>query len=542
VAFSRDGTNGYQAFLLGFSDTNNLVVYMSSSGASWDVAGGKSLGAISLNQWVHLAVVRKGTQFYTFKNGALMDTWSSALSLMGSAGRLTIGKSDTVYFSGHIDEVRISNSARWVANFTPQNYEYSVTALLVGDYTFNTAADNSGTDITANLTVSVVYGTGSAIYTLTNGSIYSGYVTKLQARGFGVYQYNPIEAVQESLPSQNTYGIHAMEFQQQYMRELTVGNLAAQKMLDRDKSPHTNLTTLTVNANRTDAAMMAWLTLDIGDMVAVRETMSGIYGNYYIQSVKFSLGVGGIINFTWLLRQDFSLKRGLSLITLQTTSGTHDGLDYGYVPQIVGFPYRTYSVWIYSTSGDGDILAPFSDAAGLSFGIYSGGLLYYYQKGTITPGTWVTLSTISLNAWHHLVFTRDCTDPANQVLLYVDGSLTTLSQTSTQTGPLADETGVNFVIGNDNAVSIPFNATFGGSIKDVRIYNRILTPGEVFMVYTRGPGIDESIPGLVFHGPCVRTQDYAGLVGTVLTTENKLLDNINGMIGTPHGAPHAQAF
>jgi hypothetical protein len=111
------GASGGQVapFLLGYTSANILYVYMSSNGSSWDIASAKSLGAITLNQWVHLAVVRNGTTFTTYKNGVQQDTWTSSLALQTRSEPMEIGRYYTAgatYFMGSIDEVRISNVVR----------------------------------------------------------------------------------------------------------------------------------------------------------------------------------------------------------------------------------------------------------------------------------------------------------------------------------------------------------------------------------------------------------------------------------------------
>lgn len=108
-------------------------VYFSSNGTDCDIASTKSLGSAPLNQWSHVAIVRNGNSFFTFRDGLLQDSWTSNLSFfiptdvqllaigpkMGSDGTLN-------YFNGFIDELRISKGiARWTSNFTPPTQEYT---------------------------------------------------------------------------------------------------------------------------------------------------------------------------------------------------------------------------------------------------------------------------------------------------------------------------------------------------------------------------------------------------------------------------------
>lgn len=534
AAIARDGTSGFPAFMLGYSDGTNLKVYMSSTGAAWDIANPKSLGAVSLNQWVHLAVVRKGNNFYCFKNGVQTDAWTSALALFANSNPMSIGRVNTThFFTGHIDEVRVSKGiARWISNFTPRNYEY---ALWDADYLMNTAADGSGTDITANLTVSAVYGTGSVIYTLTNGSIYAGYIIKLQARGYGVYQYNPIETIQESVPSENLYGLKSQTLQQQYQRDLFFGASAAQGILDRDKAPHTILNQISLNANTSAALMQAFLILDVGDLVRIRESQTGIDGYYYIQGVRFLIMLGGVVNFGWIVKQSFSLAMGLTLMAAEFHAASTDGINYGYLPQVSNLPLRTFTAWIYPVSlANGAIASPFSDNAGAYIRLLADGSIRFYQKGVTGPGIWLSpAGAVSINNWHFIAVSRDTSVITNKPVIYIDGVSVLVTEVDPQGGATADETGANFVVGNLKTTAVDYTFPFDGKIKDARVYNRILSQADINTLHYT----DAGVPGLVFQAPCVRTSEVPAYTNLTLTAENKLIDNIYGAIGTPNGSP-----
>ena len=75
----RDATVTVPPFALGLANGGaNLLVNMSSDGATLDIANNKSLGAIGLNAWNHFEVNRNGTTFRCFKNGTQTDTWTSS--------------------------------------------------------------------------------------------------------------------------------------------------------------------------------------------------------------------------------------------------------------------------------------------------------------------------------------------------------------------------------------------------------------------------------------------------------------------------------
>ena len=76
--------------------------------------------------WCHVALVRSNSQLYLFLNGELMFTPgddSPAITISPIA-RQTVCKV-LPYSDSGIDELRISNIARWTANFTPPTEPYA---------------------------------------------------------------------------------------------------------------------------------------------------------------------------------------------------------------------------------------------------------------------------------------------------------------------------------------------------------------------------------------------------------------------------------
>ncbi len=82
--------------------------------------------AITLNSWVHLAVVRTSGVLKVFVNGVQGYSAAHSVNLDRTAG-LIIGNHviGNFPFAGYIDELRITKGvARYTANFTPQKYEF----------------------------------------------------------------------------------------------------------------------------------------------------------------------------------------------------------------------------------------------------------------------------------------------------------------------------------------------------------------------------------------------------------------------------------
>ena len=92
------------------------------------------LGAktFTAGQWYHAAFVRSGSSVYTFFDGVQHGSTGSNSSDITGPTMVRIGTGvgenqvpATRYWNGWMDEVRISNSARWTSDFTPPSAEYS---------------------------------------------------------------------------------------------------------------------------------------------------------------------------------------------------------------------------------------------------------------------------------------------------------------------------------------------------------------------------------------------------------------------------------
>lgn len=102
--------------------------YSTSNGSTNDIANGTSMGTGVINTWAHLAVVRSGNSFYLFKDGTQVgSTITNSSSLYSNSDTVRVGAQGNGTanpLNGYMDEVRISNVARWTSNFTPPDAPY----------------------------------------------------------------------------------------------------------------------------------------------------------------------------------------------------------------------------------------------------------------------------------------------------------------------------------------------------------------------------------------------------------------------------------
>ena len=85
------------------------------------------------NTWVHVAVVRQSSNVFGFIGGTKVLDTTTNISFAGSTGYIGSWTSGNENWPGYISNLRVSNSARYTANFTPSTTQFTSdanTALL----------------------------------------------------------------------------------------------------------------------------------------------------------------------------------------------------------------------------------------------------------------------------------------------------------------------------------------------------------------------------------------------------------------------------
>ena len=130
------------------------------------------------------------------------------------------------------------------------------------------------------------------------------------------------------------------------------------------------------------------------------------------------------------------------------------------------------STWIYS-SGDGSFDSFFNVGTSIQFYVFNTFVRFYVAPAN-TSGVWPLISDnpITLNAWHHVVYTRS----GNENIMYIDGAPNT---PVTSTGSIPANSGA-LSIGSYNSGA---NYFWKGNIDEVAVFPRALTPEEVKLIY-----------------------------------------------------------
>ena len=165
-----------------------------------------------------------------------------------------------------------------------------VSPVATTDYTAGSASGL--TDKTAQLTVTATYGTEAVSYNLTNNDAATIYVTKLQARGKGIYIYDAVRIVYDNAASQATHGVHTLSIDMRYQNDPAVGEQFAITVLAREKNPDWTIDRARILANRDDITMYGFLELEPGTRAAFSETVTGIDRDFFIQGYEAELTDG----------------------------------------------------------------------------------------------------------------------------------------------------------------------------------------------------------------------------------------------------------
>lgn len=133
-----DKTTG-ENYLFRIHNSDDAFQYVAGilNGVLYVFQGGTQSGStgIPINIWHHVAYVRQGTETRLFLNGVSQFTRTNTISLANA--RVYIGGfSNNLGFDGFMDELRISNSARYWNNFTPSTTAFSVDANTIQLHSF----------------------------------------------------------------------------------------------------------------------------------------------------------------------------------------------------------------------------------------------------------------------------------------------------------------------------------------------------------------------------------------------------------------------
>ena len=96
-----------------------------------------TISSISTNTWYHWAIVKNGSTLTHYFNGTALTTLYASSGTMSSGhgfnaiNKIGVYSNNSLGWNGHLDEVRVSNTARYTANFTPSTTPFQNDANTV---------------------------------------------------------------------------------------------------------------------------------------------------------------------------------------------------------------------------------------------------------------------------------------------------------------------------------------------------------------------------------------------------------------------------
>ena len=173
--------------------------------------------------------------------------------------------------------------------------ENMITPVADTDYKMSNISGNGGNNLNPSLGINVTFGANSAGVILTNNGTSTGYVNRFNLRGYGLYEYDPVEINGEDSASQILHGDRALNYHMPYQDNPNIGEDFKNYLLTHWKNPHTSVESVEFVANSSDALMTAMLDLDIGKRITVTETVTGVSKDYFVNGYALTIQAGDII-------------------------------------------------------------------------------------------------------------------------------------------------------------------------------------------------------------------------------------------------------
>jgi hypothetical protein len=159
------------------------------------------------------------------------------------------------------------------------------------DYKASSIAGDGGNDKNGVVTFTVTWGSNSAsvVPVVTGGA--TVYLNKLTIRGIGVYDYDPIQSINQDTTSKATFNNRPFTYDAPYADLSSFTNALGAALLIERKAAGNFLKSLSFYAHDPNNPTFASFGshLDIGMCIQVNEDVSGVSGLYYIQGMRREL-------------------------------------------------------------------------------------------------------------------------------------------------------------------------------------------------------------------------------------------------------------
>ena len=217
---------------------------------------------------------------------------SAAIVLCGITSAVYVGPGDTV--EPWLDYKDANNENRLIAG-----KNYTATAENT-DYDARAAADGSGADLSANLTVTVDAFAAKAKFTVTNNGAVGAYLVNgsgtplLQLRGDGLLDNQPERR-------RSGTGKRPLTIDLPYQEDGLFAADVASFVRSRYEDLADQINSVKFDPQRSDALMLEALTVEIGDVKTVSETMTGLSAlDFFVQGIEMECTKGDYLSVRYI--------------------------------------------------------------------------------------------------------------------------------------------------------------------------------------------------------------------------------------------------
>jgi hypothetical protein len=166
------------------------------------------------------------------------------------------------------------------------------TPAATTDFLANAAANGSGTNLTANITVAVSKFSTSMKITLTNTSASTAYITFLQARGVACVNLSNTIVRASDATSQTKYGIREYPLDNKWIGSTKAAQLCVNAVVAAYKDIKPQII-ISYNAVRSVAQITEALTRDFGHRITLVATGLGINQDFFVDAIAVSISESG---------------------------------------------------------------------------------------------------------------------------------------------------------------------------------------------------------------------------------------------------------
>jgi hypothetical protein len=426
-----------------------------------------------------------------------------------------------------------------------------VTPVDTTDYRCFQFEDGSGTEYTGNVTIaSFTWGANGFSVEFKNTGL-PCYLTYFRVRGKVIRKFNPIKYFIENTESKEEFVrvVKSEALSREYSSSYNTSKTFADGIVALERYPNKSLRSVTFLANHSEDLLLAYMYLEQGDKVRIIDNRPDHTGDYYIQGVKAVLALGGIIFFTWFLKEEVNtLCQPIAVKDGTYSSGSRQAIDFGVLPYLANMSHFSYSVWIKRLDYQAfavlvnHSLDTGSGRRGNYFLMNTNGDLQFSSYKTPTDGHWEHASALFdvNNVWRHVVLTYDNTTDTADPRIYVDGTEISVTENYTPSGTSDDDSDCPLILFNiapNPSVAGQqyfYNSSKNAILKDIRIYNRILTQSEITELANGEDDYSTVQDGLQFQGIYAPKDNINDYIGDVIDNQDLVLDSVHKAAGIPY--------